>query len=156
MLKMRLATVHDAQGIAELSRKAVEHGLPWGWTPTRVTTAIADPSTNVIVAKISGAVIGFGVMEYEDDSAHLLLFAVDAPDRRKGLGSKLLAWLEEVASAAGITKVRVEARADNAAALAFYGKHGYIQQTEVLGMYHGAEDGVRLSKQIRREHSDNS
>jgi ribosomal-protein-alanine N-acetyltransferase len=145
---IRLAQERDASEIAELSRKAVEHGLPWSWTPPRVTKAIHDANTNVVVALISRAIIGFGVMEYEDDAAHLLLFAVDAPDRRSGLGSQLLAWLEKVALTAGITRIRVEARADNVAALAFYRKHGYVQETEVLGMYHGAEDGVRLGKSL--------
>jgi [ribosomal protein S18]-alanine N-acetyltransferase len=148
MSHIRLAEPSDAAEIAELSRKAVEHGLPWSWTRTRVGAAIANPNTNVAISKLSGAVIGFGIMEYEDEVAHLVLFAVDAPDRRKGLGSELLAWLERVAVAAGISRVRVEARADNVAAIAFYRKHGYIQQAEVLGMYHGAEDGVRLAKQL--------
>jgi ribosomal-protein-alanine N-acetyltransferase len=141
-----LAHDRDAVGIAELSRRAIEHGLPWSWTPSRVTRAIHDADTNVAVARLSGAVIGFGVMKYDENEAHLQLFAVDAPDRRKGLGSKLLAWLEQVALDAGISRVRVEARADNFAAVSFYQKCGYACQKEVLGMYHGAEDGVRLEK----------
>jgi hypothetical protein len=55
---------------------------------------------------------------------------------------------QKVALTAGITRVRVEARADNVGTLAFYRKHGYLQVTEVLGMYHGAEDSVRLAKSL--------
>lgn len=87
-------------------------------------------------------------MAYEDDAAHLLLFAVDAPDRRRGLGSRLLDWLEQVARTAGISRFRVEVRADNAGALAFYRKHGYVEREQVPGMYFGAEDGVALSKRL--------
>jgi len=145
---IRLATARDASDVADLSRRAVEHGLPWSWTPARVAKAIADPNTNVIVARIADALTGFGVMEYQDETAHLVLFAVDAPGRRKGVGSQLLAWLEKVAAAAGIAQIHLEARADNAAALAFYRKHGYRDQAEVLGMYYGAEDGVRLVKML--------
>lgn len=147
-IAIRLAERRDAPQIAELSRRAIENGLPWSWTTRRIEEAIADPDINVVVAKLSGAVIGFGLMEYEDDAAHLLLFAVDAPDRRQGLGSRLLDWLEQVARTAGISRFRVEARADNAGALAFYREHGYVESEQVLGMYFGAEDGVALSKRL--------
>lgn len=46
------------------------------------------------------------------------------------------------------SRFRVEARADNAGALAFYRKHGYVESEQVLGMYFGAEDGVALSKRL--------
>jgi [ribosomal protein S18]-alanine N-acetyltransferase len=145
---IRLAETRDAEPIAALSRRAIEDGLPWSWTPSRVNQAIADPNINVVVARISGAVVGFGVMEYEHDSAHLLLFAVDAPDRNRGLGSQLLHWLEEVATTAGIRKVHLEARTSNTAAISFYKKHGYVESSEVLGMYFGFEDGKRFVKQL--------
>ncbi len=150
---IRLASEHDAADIAELSRSAIEHGLPWSWNAQRVAGAIADPGTNVIVACSAGALVGFGVMEYEDEMAHLVLFAIDGPARRSGLGSRLLAWLEKVATTGGITEIRLEARADNAGAIAFYEKHGYTEQAEVLGMYYGAEDGVRLVKRLRTDPS---
>jgi len=143
---IRLAELRDAQSIATLSRKMIERGMPWHWTPPVVTSAIRDASTNVLVAEFSRAVIGFGIMEYESDEAHLVLLAVDEPDRRKGLGGQLLGWLEDVAVAAGIARIRLEARAENTAALAFYRKHGYAEDQEVPGMYHGAFDGVRLAK----------
>ena len=38
--------------------------------------AIRDPETNVVVAGESGAIIGFGIMFYPSEDAHLLLFAV--------------------------------------------------------------------------------
>ena len=147
-ISIRLANIHDAEDIAAMAREAIEYDLPWSWNPSRVAQAIADPDTNVVVARIAGALIGFGVMQYEDETAHLVLFAVDAPDRRRGLGSQLLAWLEEVAIVAGISQFRVEARANNTAALAFYGRHGYTEKCEVLGMYCGVEDGVRLVKNL--------
>ena len=143
---IRLAEVRDAESIATLSRKTIERDMPWHWTPPAVAAAIRDTSANVVVAEFSRATIGFGIMEYGSDEAHLVLLAVDEPDRRKGLGGQLLCWLEEAAVAAGISRIRLEARVENAAALAFYRKHGYAEYQEVLGMYHGAFDGVRLAK----------
>ncbi len=148
-IAVRLATLSDADEIASLSHRTIERGLPWRWTPNRVAKAIAATDTNVVVACIARAVIGVGIMQYGDDDAHLLLFGIDAPDRRRGLGSQLLRWLEAVAIESGASMIRLEARSDNAAAIAFYERHGFRLEGVVLGMYHGAEDGVRLVKRLR-------
>lgn len=143
---IRLATPEDAADIASLSKVAIEYGLPWGWTPRRVREAIADANTNVAVLRSQGALLAFGIMVYDDDVAHLLLLAVCSTRRRTKLGSALLVWLERVASVAGIVEIRVEARADNTPARAFYRQHGYRELATVTGMYHDVADGVRLLK----------
>jgi ribosomal-protein-alanine N-acetyltransferase len=147
-LRIRLATPADAAAIAGLSRTEIEHDLRWRWTPARVIGAMRDPATNVAVAHRAGPLAGFGIMVYDDDVADLHLLAVRPDDRRQGVGSALLKWLEEVALAGGVTRFRLEARHDNVAALRFYRKHGYREFAEVPGMYEGREDGVRLEKRI--------
>jgi ribosomal protein S18 acetylase RimI-like enzyme len=145
---IRLARHDDARAIAALSRTEIEHGLPWRWTPPRVQRAIGDARTNVCVAMDDGPLLGFGIMIYAEDTAHLSLLAVHPASRRQGIGSALLQWLEQVAQVAGITRVQLEARHDNAAALGFYRRHGYRQTDTVVGMYLGMEDGVRLEKAL--------
>lgn len=154
--RIRLATSGDADAIAALSRTEIERDLSWGWTPLRVDRAMRDPTTNVIVAVEGGPLIGFGIMEYLDEVAHLQLFAVRPEARRRGVGSAILVWLEKVACDAGLACFRVEARQDNVPALAFYRKHGYRERATVPGMYEGFEDGVRLEKQLSnaREHRE--
>jgi len=147
-LQIRLAASADATAIATLSRTAIEHDLPWRWTPQRVRRSIADANTNVIVAWQGDAFAGFGIMKYGDDAAHLLLLAVRTGARRHGVGTAILAWLERVALAAGVTRLRLEARERNAAALAFYRHHGWRVTATIAGMYLGVEDGVRLEKAI--------
>ncbi len=92
--------------------------------------------------------IAFGIMIYRDDSAHLSLLAVRPNARRRGVGTAVLAWLEKVASVAGVSRIRLEARRDNAAALTFYREHGNYERATVVGMYLGMEDGVKLEKVI--------
>jgi [ribosomal protein S18]-alanine N-acetyltransferase len=148
-LNIRLATRDDVSAIAALSRTEIEHGLPWRWTPPRVQRAVADARTNVCVARHGeGSLLGFGIMVYADDTAHLSLLAVDPAARRQGVGTALLRWLEQVAGVAGTLRIQLEARRSNAAALAFYGRHGYRQTDTVAGMYLGVEDGVRLEKPL--------
>lgn len=143
---IRLATPADAEAIALESRAEIEHGLEWGWEPWRVSEVMAHPETNVVVAVEGATMLGFGIMEYRDDIAHLVLFAVRRRSRRRGIGSALLAWLEKVAATAGIGQFRVEARLSNDAARAFYKRHGYVEIEVVPGMYQRMEDGVRLAK----------
>jgi len=147
-LAIRLATPREAEAIALESMAEIEHNMGWTWHPDRVASAIDDPDTNVAVAVDGGAVIGFGIMEYAEESAHLVLFAVREDARRRGVGSTLLGWLEKVALIAGVARLNVEARASNATARAFYRSHGYSETDIVPNMYCGGEDGVRLQKVV--------
>ena len=88
-------------------------------------------------------------MAYSDEDAHLLLFAVRRARQRKGIGSAMLQWLEDVARAAGAQRIRVEARRDNAAARSFYNEHDYHESFIAPAMYSGVADGVGLVKWLR-------
>ena len=146
---IRLATSDDAEAIALESKAEIEHNMGWTWHPRRVRWAIEDPDTNVVVAIADGEMLGFGVMEYKEEVAHLVLFGVREGARRRGLGSALLVWLEKVAAVAGVGRLQVEARLSNEAARSFYRKHGYAESAVVADMYRDTEDGVRFQKVLR-------
>jgi len=146
---VRLATRADAAAIAAMSREYIEQGLPWSWRTGRVARAIAAPDTNVVVVGPPQALLAFGIMGYLDADAHLLLFAVHHAQRRQGIGSAVLGWLEEVARAAGSKRIRVEARRDNEAARNFYCEHGYHELAIRPAMYSGVLDGITLEKWLR-------
>jgi len=150
-----IALPDDATAIAVMSRDLIETGLVWGWRPERVAKAIGDPETNVAVVRREGALAGFGIMEYADDEAHLILFAVAQASQRKGIGSALLRWLEAAARVAGAQRILVEARRENVAARCFYNEHGYHERALEPRMYSDAGAGVRLEKWLRsRERRD--
>ena len=146
--KVRLALPADARSIAEMSRDYIENGLGWGWTEARVLRAIRDRSTNVVVVHGRGYVLGFGIMTYGDNTAHLLLLGVHKTQRKRGLGTSILLWLEECALTAGIERIQVEAREDSEAALWFYRGRGYSQIERLTGYYRGIVNGVRLEKRL--------
>jgi [ribosomal protein S18]-alanine N-acetyltransferase len=145
---VRLATAADAPVIAEMSRQYIEHGLGWSWTPDRVLRAIQDRATNVAVAHEATSVLGFGIMQYGERTAHLALLGVELDHRKRGLGMLLLSWLEQCAVVAGIERIRLEARSDNSEGLAFYHQHGYRQTAIIPGYYLGVLDAVRLEKKL--------
>jgi ribosomal-protein-alanine N-acetyltransferase len=146
---IRLASAAHAAAIAALSRDSIEQGLPWSWRPERIVRAIRDPDTNVAVAGPPEALEGFAIMIYRDEEAHLVLFAVRPDKRRQGIGSALLAWLEDVARTAGMRRICLEARRDNVPARNFYSEHGYHEREIERDRYARGVDGVSLEKWLR-------
>jgi len=145
---IRLATPADAHAIAALSRDAIEHGLGWRYTPDRILAAIGSRTTNVAVIHARGCLLAAGIMQYGDTSAHLVLLGVQRTQRRKGMGQRLLEWLEACAVTAGLRMIGVEVRADNPNALAFYQAQGYLPRDQKPGYYRGVLDAVRLAKPL--------
>lgn len=146
---IRLAHPADAHDIATMSRELIEHGLPWTWRPARVLKAISSPETNVAVVREHGELVAFGVMEYLESDAYLVLLGVERAHQRRGIGSAVLRWLEASAAAAGAQRIRLHARRDNLAGRAFYNEHGYHEVTIQPGRYAATLDGIRLEKWLR-------
>jgi [ribosomal protein S18]-alanine N-acetyltransferase len=147
-LSLRLARPVDATTIANLSRDLIEYGLRWRWTPKRVAASIRAPNVNVLVARIHGNVVGFAIMRYGDDDAHLDLLAVAPPFRRAGVGRQLLEWLEKCAVVAGIFSVALEVRAGNEGAQLFYQRMGYSALVHLPGYYQGIEAALRMGRDL--------
>ena len=151
---IRLATADDASAIAALSREAIEHGLRWRYTPARILAAIRSRSTNVAVVHAHGALHAFAIMDYGDTTAHLVLLGVQSTLRRRGLGGRLLDWLEDAARVAGIERIDVECRSDNPGAIAFYRHQGYRVQGVFPHYYEGRIDAVRMAKSLLKSPSE--
>jgi ribosomal protein S18 acetylase RimI-like enzyme len=149
-LNVRLATRQQAPAIAALSRDHIEQGLRWNWTAARIARAIDRRTTNVIVAYEYERLIGFGIMDYADDTAHLALMGVQPTHRRCGVGRTLVEWLLACAETACIPCIRLEARADNTGGLAFYERLGFEPAGRVPGYYGGQIDAVRLERWLWR------
>jgi [ribosomal protein S18]-alanine N-acetyltransferase len=145
---LRLADGDDVPGIARMSRDHIEQGLGWSWTSARVLRSLRDAQTNVVVAQGDARLLGFGIMKYHDDEAHLLLLAVRPDAVRRGIGSSLVAWLERSASVAGVRQVVLEARLTNQAARAFYARLGYHEVQTLPGYYQGREACIRFARDL--------
>ena len=151
---IRLATRADAAAIAEMSRDLIEHGLGWSWTEDRVSQTLRRDDTNAIVAMQTRERIGFGLMRYGDEHAHLMLLAIKPRFARRGIGSALLEWLERSARVAGLARISLEVRFANTAARSFYTRRGYVRAKLLPGYYSGREASVRMVKDLRAEFRD--
>lgn len=150
-ISLAIAKPSDALTIALMSRDLIETGLAWSWTPRRVMASLGNPQANVITARTAAAsdrIVGFGIMRYGDDEAHLDLLAVHPRWRRQGIGRRIVEWLEKPARAGGIAAVVLEVRSANRGAQLFYERLGYRRIAEIRGYYQGCESAVRMCRDL--------
>ena len=143
----------EAWRIANMSRALIEEGLTWRWRPAAVARLIRREDTEVVCVRANNLVVGFAVMQFFDDEAHLVLFAVSRLHRKKGLGRRLLEWLESMAEVAMIGTIRLEVRRKNKIGRAFYRALGYREVAVIRGYYEGREDAVRMERTLVRVES---
>jgi ribosomal-protein-alanine N-acetyltransferase len=150
----------DLVRIASLSRDAIETGLVPAWTEPRLERMLRHRETMLLVARGKAAApgaageaaslfAGFGIMVYGDTRAHLNLLGVDPQFQRRGVGRRILRWLERSALEAGTFDITLEVRAVNHAAQAFYLALGYEPTGRIERYYQGVEDAIRMRRDLR-------
>ncbi|MCY3885835.1 MAG: N-acetyltransferase [Gammaproteobacteria bacterium] len=155
-VEIELARSQDIPSIALLARDEIEHGLGWRYRPEAVRGLLHDPDTVVLVARRSEPesaackVVGFAVMTYDALEAHLKLLAVSPEHRRQGIARSLLSWVEKTALFAGVQRVYLEVRQENAPALTFYESAGFERIELVQNYYRGP--GGRSENAWRMHH----
>jgi [ribosomal protein S18]-alanine N-acetyltransferase len=145
---LRLARAEDANTIAIMSRDLIESGLGWSWTRTRVAKNIADRDTSSLVACLDARVVGFGIMYFGDQHAHLNLLAVQRDYQRNGIATEMIRWLEDSARTAGIQAVHLEVRARNQHARRFYRRLGFLEMALLPRYYRGVEAAVWMAHDL--------
>lgn len=149
---LRPAKIQEAAQLGRMSRDYIEHGLRWRWNSRALEQKIAAPETSVLVAElqVNGSCFlgGFAVMDFELDKASLLLLAVHPKLRRRGIGSRLLRWLQKSSAVAGCQQIDLQVRADNHSARGFYRRHGYREQALIPAYYDGREAAYQMTFRI--------
>src|SRR5512135_618628 len=148
-IELGFALSSEALQIAHLARDLIEVDLGWTYRPDRVRVLIGDPDVVTLVARDGPHVVGFGIMQFSDERAHLVLLAVRPTHQRTGIARRLLEWLLESAALAGIASIHVELRVMNEAAFAFYRAMGFAPTLRVEGYYRGRETAVRMLRMLR-------
>jgi ribosomal-protein-alanine N-acetyltransferase len=145
----RLATLGDALTIAEMSRDLIETGLGWSWTPARVAKEVRNRDTLVLTAREGARIVGFAIMSFGEEIAHLSLLAVRRDRQRRGLGSGMFRWLKDSALTAGIATIQLELRSANREARQFYCALGFEEAGYAPRYYRGREAALRMRLNLR-------
>ena len=81
-------------------------------------------------------------------TGRIITIDVHPQAQHRGLGSQLLTAAEEDMKRAGCAQVVLEVAVDNATALSFYKKHGYMVQRTLPRYYLDSIDGLQMGKPL--------
>jgi [ribosomal protein S18]-alanine N-acetyltransferase len=125
------------------------------WTAASFWSELARPASrgylvavDDAVAEDDRAVIGYAGVMVVGTEADIQTLAVAPAAQRQGLGARLLAALLVAAAERGAAGVMLEVRADNAAAIALYRRHGF-EQLAVRRRYYQPGDIDALVMRLR-------
>lgn len=137
----------DAAALTEILQDAPE---TVSWRPEDVTNTAATASGVLLVAESGREIAGFVMARQVLDESEILNIAVKRSHRRCGVGSALLLAALEDAEGHGGTRVFLEVRESNAAAIALYRKHNFRQTGRRRGYYRNPdEDALLFERKLR-------
>lgn len=87
-------------------------------------------------------VMGYGILNYAANEAHILQFAIHPEHHRQGLGQKLLTYMLQMAMVHGSDEVFLEVRQSNIAAIGLYKKNNFVEVGVRKGYYPVAIEGA--------------
>lgn len=148
-IELGLARLRDAETLAIMSRDFIEAGLGWAYDPQRMAALIAARDTVTLIAHERTRCVGFAVMTFGEERAHLVLLAVLPTHRRRGIARRMIAWLLESATTAGVASVHLELLEDNASARAFYRASGFSETIRLPGYYRKRKAAMRMMLLLR-------
>lgn len=140
-MRIRQASLLDLLGIYRVEKES----FPDPWPLLAFLPYILDREALAFVVE-EREVIAFLLALREGEEIHIHDIAVAPAHRRKGVGSALLTHLLSVAGDA--RRLRLEVRASNSAARAFYQKHGFKEVALLPNYYANGEDGILMIREL--------
>ena len=136
----------DLDAVAEA--EAHTHAFPW--TRGNFADSIAAGHSGWLVLE-EGRMVGYAVTLQVLDEAHLLNITVLPELQRNGRGSALLLRLLGDAAGRAATRMLLEVRDGNAAARAFYRRHGFGEigrRRDYYRRHEGREDAIVMARDL--------
>src|SRR5579859_6972874 len=132
------------EGIAYSRRE-----LAWYMNRSRAFTLVAHGAPGQAEQKAGGRILGFVVAESDPSGVgHILTIDVRPDGQRTGVGSLLLEAAERRLVLEKCKAVLLETAVSNAAALAFYKRHGYSVIETIPRYYLNSIDALVMGKHL--------
>lgn len=144
--QLRTSQPGDLQALYEIDQACYPPGIAYSKGTLRWFLRL--PGAHCLVALDGGKPIGFILSEYEGTRAHIITLDVLEDQRRRGLGSALLAAQEAYLAGQGVQRVKLETATDNLPAIAFWQKHGYRTCGVLKRYYLGRVDAYCMEKSL--------
>ena len=156
MLKLvvRKFSLSDLDRILEIERKSFRN--PWSIRLFKFFSK--DSPRGFLVAEVDGKVVGYVIaalevkLDFRSLSivkyGHILNLAVDEKYRRRGVASTLLQHILRNLRESGASKVYLEVRVSNLAAINLYSKFNFKVKRVLRAYYPDNEDAYLMSKDL--------
>ena len=134
----------DVEAMFQLDQECYPPGI--AYSRREMKWYLRLPGADCLVAEQDGALVGFIVTERESDLGHIITLDVAESQRRRGVGTALLAAAEARMFEAGVRQVWLETATENAPAVAFWQKHGYRTEAVLKKYYSDRLDAYEMRK----------
>jgi ribosomal protein S18 acetylase RimI-like enzyme len=105
---------------------------PWNDPAADIALARRGANATVLVGRDNGAVAASAMVGHDGHRGWIYYVAVDPDHRQKGHGRAIMAAAEDWLRQAGIAKLQLMVRPDNAKVKAFYQSIGYDEQERIV------------------------
>ncbi len=138
-------TPEDLDEVLAIERTA----FPSAWSRGSYERELRNSNSFYFGARFAGVLVAYAGMWVVYEEAHITTIAVRAQYRRRGIGTRLLAMLTEIACRRGASRLTLEVREGNAAARALYEKLGFEEKGRLPGYYGDTgENGLVMWKTL--------
>ena len=145
MIEIRKAAEADIDSIIEIENEAITPA----WTHGMLLNEIYRDDAHFELACEGAKIIGFYILREISGESELLQIAVAEAARRCGIGGELMKACLVRALKNRISKVHLEVRSKNGAAISMYEKHGFINAGKRKSYYTQPEDdAIIMTKKI--------
>lgn len=144
-LQIREIKENDAVDIAALERDI----FPDPWTEKGIAETLSQKNTVLLGAWKNRALAGYVILYYVLDEGEIARIAVESSCRRQGAAGCLLGRIRDICVSRGITRLMLEVRESNTAAVSFYKRHGFTEDGVRKAYYSNPrEDAILMSRDI--------
>lgn len=131
MITIRAMQVKDTENVA-----ALEKGIfTQPWSQKGFADALRLGNTVFLVAEEQGRILGYIGMYLSMDEGEITNVAVDAAERRRGIGALLLQEMIHQAELRSIARIVLEVRVSNEVAIRLYERNGFVNCGVRKGFY---------------------
>ena len=154
MPHIRKATHNDLNGLLDLENQCFTSDK---MNRQNFQRLLSQSTAEIFIAEDNNQIIGaiIGLYRKNSQQARMYSLAVSPAHRHSGIAQKLCALLEKQAVKRHCTRIVLEVRTDNYAAIRFYQKNGYENFAIYTKFYEDGTDGLRMKKtlNVSRSHS---
>jgi len=104
---------------------------PWNDPASDIALARRNPNSTVLVGRTGGAIVATAMVGHDGHRGWVYYVAVDPDRQKKGFGRAVMDAAEAWLRAAGVPKLQLLVRRENAKAGAFYQSIGYEEADTV-------------------------